>query len=73
MMTKYNYKIIGYVSLAVVIVAGAFTAPNSSIFSKQKAESSTFGAYKLPDKNSQNSSMPTGVTWHEPYFLDKKK
>lgn len=72
-MMKLNYKIIGYISLAIVLIAGALVAPDSSIFSKQKAESSTFGAYKLPDKTSQNSSMPTSVTWHEPYFLDKKK
>lgn len=72
-MKKYNYKMVAYVSLAVVLLTSAFVVQDSSVFSKQKAESSTFGAYKLPDKNSQTSSMPTGVTWHEPYFLDKKK
>lgn len=72
-MPKFNYKIIGYTTLGLCIVLGAFFVQDSSVFSKQKAESSAFGGYKLPDKTSQNSSMPTTVTWHEPYFLDKKK
>ncbi|MFA6789587.1 MAG: hypothetical protein WC149_09200 [Arcobacteraceae bacterium] len=72
-MKKDNYKFVGYAILGIVLVVGALIAPNSSIFSKQKVESSAFGAYRLPDKNSQTSSLPPSVEWHEPSFLEKKK
>lgn len=72
-MKKDNYKYIGYAVIGMVLIIGAVIAPNSNIFSKQKMESSAFGGYKLPDKNSQTSSLPPSVEWHKPNFMEKKK
>jgi len=72
-MKKDNYKYIGYALIGIVLIAGALIAPNSDIFSKQKVESSTFSGYRLPDKNSQTSSLPPSTEWHEPSFMEKKK
>jgi len=71
-MKKDNYKYIGYTVIGLVLIVGAVIAPNSDIFSKQKVQSSAFSGYKMPDKDSQTSSMPTSVQWHEPSFLEKK-
>ncbi len=72
-MKKDNYKYIGYAIIAIVLIVGAVIAPNSDIFSKQKVESSTFSGYRMPDKNSQTSSLPPSTEWHEPNFMEKKK
>lgn len=72
-MKKDNYKYIGYAIIGIILFLGAVIAPNSSVFSKQKMESNAFSGYKLPDKDSETSSLPPSVEWHEPSFMDKKK
>lgn len=72
-MKNINYKIIIYITLAILVLVGGYVTQNSSIFSKQKAESSSFSGYKMPNKNSQTSSLPTSTEWHEPNFMEKKK
>lgn len=70
---KKNKATVIFIAGIVVFFAIAIFAPQTFSFAKQKADSSAFGSYKYPDKNSLNSSMPTRVIWHEPFFMDKKK
>lgn len=70
---KKNKTTVVLIAIIVAFFSLAIFAPHTFSFEKQKAENSAFGAYKYPDKNSLNSSMPTRVIWHEPFFMDKKK
>lgn len=72
-MKKINYKIIISVVIGIAVLVGVYVTQDSSVFSKQKAENSSFTGYKMPDKNSQTSSLPTSTEWQEPYFMEKKK
>ncbi|WP_419770312.1 MAG: hypothetical protein ACNI3C_00525 [Candidatus Marinarcus sp.] len=66
-----NTKIVVYVLLGIVLIAGIILMPKAS-FEKEKVESNGFAKYKLPDKTSLNSSMPTTLTWDDPYFQMSK-
>lgn len=70
---KKNRTTVMFALAGVALFSFAFLATNTAIFQKQKVEGGGFGSYKYPDKNSLNSSMPTRVIWHEPFFMDKKK
>lgn len=72
-MNKDNYKYIGYIIIGIVLIIGAIIVPNKDFFSKHKVESNSFSGYKLPDKDSETSSLPPSVEWHEPSFMEKKK
>lgn len=73
-MTKSNYKPVIYI---LIISSALFLifllAPKNFFFKKTKVENNPFSGYQIRDKSSVTSSMPTSVTWHEPFFMDKKK